>query len=199
MKGQYHGEGKLIYPNVFLPPCRAATTRRSGSTAKWFPASISSTITSISRRTIGNIASMMTVGFTRSTYMASSHPEPRSRPVKTSLITSPLALMILEMDTMNQSRASSTHTRGRSFVRPLRKRSNSSLRSADTCPRPWISTAARTESSRRCWKSKGRNDGVALSHQYRLGGLLSIGIHNCVPLLAICSAITLTCCKLHLY
>lgn len=158
VKGQFHGEGKLIYPNVLTFSPRAVTTRRSGSRARWLRVNTSSTIISASKRRDGSTASMTIAGSIRSICMGSSHQELRSRPEKINHTTSPLGLTTPAMGTTSQSKASSIVTMEKSTELPLKKRWSLFWRSADTCPRLWISTAARIGSSRRYWRLRLRSD-----------------------------------------
>lgn len=61
VKGHFHGEGKLMYPNVYLCLSREAITKLSGTLAKWFQDSTSSKTTyDMNNLTNGNIAQAKT-------------------------------------------------------------------------------------------------------------------------------------------
>lgn len=106
VKGHFHGEGKLVYPNVMIHLFREASTKQYGRTVKWSKDSTSSTITFPSKKIIGSTASMTIEDFTKSTSTASNLQEPLNKPDRTNPILFPQEHTIQETDTMNLSKAS---------------------------------------------------------------------------------------------
>lgn len=122
VKGHFHGEGKLVYPNVTLFIYREGSIKLNGMREKWLMVSIFSTIVWGFKLKIGNIVLKMIADSTRSIYMELNHPGPHSKLKKTNLIIYLLAPMILEMAITNPSKVSFTLMRARFLERQVRRR-----------------------------------------------------------------------------